>query len=180
MRACLSQKILPLILCFVAGVALSAAGGLTRSSEAESRKRAAADGAAASRTWLVVRSRPELKPSETLSANDRPHFVHLRAKFGADGMVSEITPTASTLSDASVAAAIGAARRIKFTPATEDGIPLDVLAEVRYDLGAMFAMGVDGKGRRFCVSNVLPATPSVSIVSVPGATEREGWRVVYE
>jgi hypothetical protein len=180
MRACFARKVLPLTLCFAVGVGLAAAGELTSLFDLESSESLKTAGAPASRAWLVVQAGPPLSFSETLNANAGPHFVRLRAKFGADGTVSEITELSSSVSKASIAEAVGAARRMKFSPATEDGIPLDVIVEVNFEPGAMHAMGVDRNGRRFCVSSVLPARPSVNIVSVPGATNSEGWRVVHE
>lgn len=180
MRARLSQKILPLALCFAVGVALAGAGRPAMRPDSELRESAAAGGGASSRTWLVVRSRPRPIFAETRNAKSGDHFVHLRAKFGADGVVSDLVTISSNMSDDSVVEAINAARRITFTPATEDGRPLPVLAEIRYGVGGMHATGVRGDGRRFCIFAAVPLEPSVNIVSVAGANDSEGWRVVYE
>lgn len=182
MRASLTKRVLPLTLCFAVGLGLAAAGASVRSAKRRGidRQPVASEThgrEAHSRTWLVIRSRPKANFSEAVAGNA---FVHLRAKLGADGTVSEIEPISANVADGSVAEAVNAARLITFTPATEDGVPLSVLAEIRYDLGRMHATGVDGEGRRFCLTSVFPTEPSVKITSVPGATAAEGWRVIYE
>jgi hypothetical protein len=61
--------------------------------------------------------------------DNRPIEVH--ALLGADGTVSKVYPSEIYL-DGSTDDAISAAERIRFTPATRDGVPISVWLDVSY------------------------------------------------
>jgi hypothetical protein len=61
--------------------------------------------------------------------SSRPMEVHVL--LGADGTVSKVYP-AENYSDGSTADALNAAKQIRFTPATRDGVPVSVWLDVRY------------------------------------------------
>ena len=91
-----------------------------------------------SRTWVVIHSLGE-NPCRQVNVyhvgtngyylDNRPIEVH--ALLGADGTVSKVYPSEIYL-DGSTDDAISAAERIRFTPATRDGVPISVWLDVSY------------------------------------------------
>jgi hypothetical protein len=105
----------------------------------------------------------------------------LRVRFDASGRVSKATPEDADAPDGCVAPAVLAASQIAFTPASENGRPLAVVATVTYGFSEMRARVMDKKGHApYCVTRRIPVSSPVEIVSVEGAKETEGWRVIYE
>ena len=134
------------------------------------------------RSWLLIHERP-VTPylGQCLAAGDSG--VKLLVRFNTDGSVSVLTPDVDTVygpDDLLRDAASDAAGRIRFTPPAEDGKPLAVVAVVDYGAGRVCADGYDKHGRSFGGCHSVPSVPSVSIISVEGAQESEGWRVIYE
>lgn len=182
MRARLSQKLLPLTLCFAAGVGLSAAAGFIRR-EKPRDEQLMSSAEAHSRSWLVIKSRPT-SPLFLFSSRDIPALraVQFRAVFGGDGKVSRTALLTGSLPDELVLQMTEATKRISFIPATEDSRPLAVTADVTYEIDALCACGNDVLDDGVCSGGyvVFPTNISVSIISVESSKESEGWRVVYE
>jgi hypothetical protein len=91
-----------------------------------------------SKTWLVIHSLGEDPCRKVkvynLSTNSyffgsRPMEVHVL--LGADGTVSKVYPFETYL-DGSTDDALKAAKQIRFTPATKDGVPISVWLDVNY------------------------------------------------
>jgi hypothetical protein len=146
-------------------------------------QRKASKDTAYSRTWLVMHYQPP--PSFPQAAAETDHEpctgVRVRVRFEANGKVSQVTPEeTSAPEDDCIAAAVRAAEQIVFTPASENGRPVSVVATVSYGFSLMHFRGVDKKGHVFCVTSRSPIGPQVELVSVEGAKETEGWRVIYE
>lgn len=180
-RSRLLKKVLPFALA--AGLGVFAADAWRNFAAPRSGPAARAPYATVShsRTWLVIRDRPAPLYAAAPGA-DGYVGARLVVRFNADGTVSVLTPeqAGETQEEAAFrAAAVAAAKRIWFTPPTEDGRPLSTLAEVDYDLSTLCADGYDNRGRRFGVCRGLPRAPNVSIISVEGAGESDGWRLVY-
>ena len=192
MRAHVAQKVLPLALCFAAGVGLAAAGESLRS--ANGRRSAARSGASEthSRTWLIVKSNLPRAPVARSGIRNFASSVHFReggvrgfisparfrARFEKDGTVSAVTflpePGSSNFSHG----AEDVVRHVRFVPPTEDGRPLAATADVVCEMANVYPRP-DARGIYYIYApNVISL--SVKIVSVEGASSREGWRVVYE
>lgn len=183
MRAHVAQKILPLALCFAVGVALAGAVEHSRSANRPGDAGPLEVSEAHSRTWLVIRSRAT--PSRPVISHGAGGFysAHLRVKFGADGKVSEASPALGMekLPVELIVRACDDMKRVKFTPPTEDGRPLAAVADVIYEAHVSCGRGPLEYSRCEGGYAVAPTNFSVRrIVSVEGAKESEGWRVVYE
>ncbi|MDT7602013.1 MAG: hypothetical protein QOF61_10 [Acidobacteriota bacterium] len=135
-----------------------------------------------SRTWLIVKSRPTLPRPFVSHGTSELQVVQLRAKFGADGKVSQVLPLSESLPVDLVTSATDAAWCIKFIPPTEDARPLAATVDLTYEGIAACACGNDLLDDGRCQGGhiLLPIGLNVGIVSVEGARESEGWRVVYE
>lgn len=77
-------------------------------------------------------SRPEPLYTERARKNGTRGTVTLRLVLGADGVVRHIL-VVRALPDGLTENAIAAARRIKFIPATKDGLPVSVYATIQYN-----------------------------------------------
>jgi hypothetical protein len=106
--------------------------------------------------------------------------VQLRARFNADGKVSQVVLLTGSLPEELVAAMT--AERIGFIPATEDGRPLAVNANISYEINTFCACGNDMLDNGRCDGGyvLVPSNLNVRVISVEGAKDPEGWRVVYE
>jgi hypothetical protein len=174
-------KLLPFILTLCAGLALGNFPTRTGFHEAQTASPETRRNIQHSRTWLVIHYQPHPSfPEAAAEMNGEPCSVSLRVRFDADGTISKALPENIYAPEACVAAAVEAARRIAFTPASEDGAPVSVWATVSYGFNEMIARVSDEKGRPYCVTSRRPFSSPVEIVSVEGAAETEGWRVVYE
>jgi hypothetical protein len=175
-------KILPFVLTLFVGLALGNFFRLPGLLQVAAGQKEASRAAPYSRTWLVIHDQPLPSfPQEAAETDAEPCTgARLLVRFDANGTISAVKPAETMLAVDCAAAAILAARRIVFTPASENGRPVSVVATVSYGFGQMHFTGVDKKGRRFCVTSRSPVGSQVEIVSVEGAKETEGWRVVYE
>jgi hypothetical protein len=180
---CALTRVLPFVLTLCIGLALGNFSGRPGFLQVGAGQREKLNDTPYSRTWLAIHYQPQPSfPQESAETGSEPCTgANLRVRFDANGKVSEATPEeTSAQDDDCVAAAIRAARQMVFTPASENGKPVSVVATVSYGYSQMHFTGVDKKGRRFCVTNRIPVVSPVEIVSVEGAKETEGWRVVYE
>lgn len=179
---CALTKIVPFILTLFVGLALGSFSWLPSFPQLRAGQKEASKGEPYSRTWLVIHHRPQPSfPQAAAEADDEPcGGASLRVRFDANGTISEVMPEETSVADDCTAPAIVAARQIVFTPASENGKPVSVVATVSYGFGKMHFTGVDKKGRRSCVTVRSPVGSQVEIISVEGAKETEGWRVVYE
>ena len=178
MRARLSQKLLPLTLCFAVGVALNAAGGFVWSALRGGGPSARAE--AHSRTWLVIKSRPRPFSPFVAGGDEQLLSAWFRVRFEADGTVSKLLDLPQLTPPAPWQAVDEAVETLKFKPPTEDGRPLAVTADVMHEW-AVKCEETPSPGSWLggnCVSR--PFGMSVHIISVEGAKNAEGWRVVYE
>lgn len=91
-----------------------------------------------SRTWLVIRSMPAAKYAKEGGPMCEGCSVRMRVMFGTDGTVSgnefQLGPSSYPL----IEDATTAARSITFTPATWNGRPIPVWADVTYACGHEF------------------------------------------
>jgi hypothetical protein len=139
-----------------------------------------------SRAWLVIHDRPmtpDMNKYMSRWFDEGHHGVRLLARFNVDGSVSVLTPDMGVYyqpDDLFRDVAGEAASRIRFTPPMEDGKPFSVVAAVDYEAGMICADSYDKHGRRFGGCRSIPNPPSVNIISVEGAKDSEGWRVIYE
>lgn len=160
------KRLLPFVSALIFGVSLvslsSFVNSLTRDGDFSG-----AQGETHSRTWLLIRHLPAPVYTED-EARERGalHVERLRALLDADGTVSKVVrSTSSCLHGESPFTddVIEAARRIRFSPATEDGQPVSLWVTVDYGCSSYhFAH------RRFFQCDA-------SIVEV----ERD-WRTIYE
>ena len=79
-----------------------------------------------------VLSKPEPTYTEQARQNQTRGTIVLRCIFGSDGKVRGIRAIAG-LPDGLTAKSIGAARLIKFVPATKDGHPVSMWMELQYN-----------------------------------------------
>ena len=180
------KRALPFLLALVLGVLSVSANRYLRSQGELPKARPAFIPVSHSRAWLVIHDRPMTPDMNRYMSHwfdgGRPG-VRLLVRFNADGSASVLTPDMGTYfqPDNLFRDVVGeAASRIRFTPPMEDGKSLSVVAEVDYEAGMMCADGYDKHGRSFGGCHSIPNAPSVNIISVEGAKDSEGWRVVYE
>jgi hypothetical protein len=183
---CTLTKVLPFILTLFVGLVLGNFSGRPGFLQVGAGQREVSKKMPYSQTWLVIHHQPPPSfPEEAAETGLEPcSSAILRVRFDANGKISNVTPEdvgpQVEAEDDCVAAGILAAQRIVFTPASENGKPVSVVARVSYGYSQMHFRGVDKKGRVFCVTGRQPIGSPVEIVSVEGAKETEGWRVVYE
>jgi hypothetical protein len=184
---CALTKVLPFILTLFVGLALgNFFSGRLGWHQVKDRELETPRNTRQERTWLVIHHQPQPSfPEESAENGLEPcTSAILRVRFDASGKVSSVIPEDVSPQveeeDACVVAAVSAARQIIFTPASENGKPVSVVATVSYGYSQMHFRGVDKKGRVFCVTSRHPISSPVEIVSVEGAKETEGWRVIYE
>lgn len=180
---CALIRILPFALTLFIGLSLGSFSWRPGSLQVRGGRREKLNDTPYSRTWLVIHYQPTPSFAQESAETGREPCTgaSLRVRFEANGKVSEAIPEEMSVQDDDcVAAAVRAARQIVFTPASENGKPVSVWATVSYGYGQMHFTGVDKKGRRFCVTSRSQVVSPVEIVSVEGAKETEGWRVVYE
>jgi hypothetical protein len=180
---CALTKALPFVLTLCIGAALGSfqwRRGFQRDS-APPRQTTPGRATQHSRTWLVIHHQPPPDfPSEAATGSDEPCSARLRVRFDADGTVSEAISEDAAAPEGCVAAAVEAAGRIRFTPASENGKPVSVVASVSYGFSEMRIRVLERNGSLSCRTNRQPVSSPIEIVSVEGASESEGWRVVYE
>jgi hypothetical protein len=181
-RPRLLKTVLPFVLASGIGVLSVVGSRHLGSSGNEPMVRASSPRASHSRTWLIVQSHLMSPGSFISHGTPEHHAVQLRARFGADGKVSQIAPLSESLPEELVPQMTDDARRIKFIPPTEDGRPLAATVDVTYELNALCACGNDMLDDGRCQGGHLfyPTDLNFRIVSIEGAKESEGWRVVYE
>ena len=188
---CALTKILPFILTLFVGLALGNFSWRPGFLQVGAGQQEASNDAPYSRTPLVIHYRSwSSLPQKTTKIESEPcRSATVRVRFEADGKVSQVTPKdTSAPEDECVAATVRAARQIIFTPASENGKPLSVVATVSYCYSYEYLRVVDKKGRMTAVPGWRPFCALVEIVSVEGAKETESWRlfeaegwgVVYE
>jgi hypothetical protein len=158
MYSFLLKKALPFALTFVFGAALSGLPGLCGGSE---RKKFEWTSSTSTydfgsrcrmrRRNLVAESRPLqilYKPEAVLPAGSggfksNPEFIRVNVTFGADGQVRQVEPPACLAYDCYEMrdersgrweAVERAARQIRFTPETINGVPVTVVKEVEIHL----------------------------------------------
>ncbi len=83
-------------------------------------------------TRAIVRSKPQPQYTELARGNGVTGVVVLRAIFAADGTVRGILAIKG-LPDGLTEAAIAAARKIKFLPATKNGRPVSMYVQLEYN-----------------------------------------------
>lgn len=162
---CLFRRFLTFALTFALGVALWQAFGpkvrvandvlsLERGVRVLPRERAgtwayappAADG---SRTWLVIRSTPAAVRKADAKCDG--FSVRMRVLFGEDGVAVpgngfSLAPSSYPL----IGEAVAAARAIEFAPATKNGRPVPIWANVTYACDAEYVPHASGPGRVTC------------------------------
>lgn len=175
---CLFKRVLPLVITLIIGIAASIwFHPLKRELQGQGAEQAISH----SRTWLRIHSQPAPNfPKEAYELNGR-FSVRLYVRLDSNGTVSEVIPIPTPLPSSCIEAAVDAAKRIKFTPATEDGKPISTNIIVEYGFIMIDGDAIDTKtGRRYGFSHSIPSSSRIEIVSVIGAQESEGWRVLYE
>jgi hypothetical protein len=178
---CALTKILPFILTLCAGLALGNFSGRLGWYQVRDKGQETPGNTRQGRTWLVIHQQPHPSfPEEAGETERAPCSVRLRVRFDVDGKVSKAIPEDSDAPEDCVAAATVAARRIVFTPASENGKPVAVVARVSYGFGEMRVRVMDEEGRLSCLTSRHPIASPIELLSVEGAEETEGWRVVYE
>lgn len=80
---------------------------------------------------LRILSKPRANYTDAARENSAHGAVRLRVTFLASGEIGAITPV-NSLPDGLTEQSIAAARKIKFEPATRDGVPLSVTKIVEY------------------------------------------------
>lgn len=176
-------KILPFSLTLCVGLVLGNFSWQPGFLQVGARQPEASKGAPYSRTHLVIHYRPmrsfRQKSAEIVSEPCRSASVYVR--FEADGKVSTVVPKDTVApKDECVEATVRAARQIIFTPASENGKPLSVVATVSYCYIYEHLTLADKKGRLSTGLGWRPSCAPVDIVLVEGALMTEGWDVVYE
>lgn len=179
---CALTKFLPFILTLFVGLTL---GNFQRRPNPQPRfvtgHHEARDNMQQGRTWLVIHYQPPPSFPQESESSSAPCAVRLRVRFDVDGKVLKALSEEATAPEDCVAAAALAARQIVFTPASENGKPVAVVAIVSYGFSEMRGRVMGEKGDApYCLTRRSPMSSPVEIVSVEGATETEGWRVIYE
>jgi hypothetical protein len=180
---CALTKIVPFILTLFVGLALGNFSWRPGFLQVGAGQREVSKDVPYSRTPLMIHYRPLSSiPQKAAKLDSEPcRSASVRVRFEANGKVSQVTPEhASAPEDDCVAATASAARQIIFTPASENGKPLSVVATVSYCYSYEYLRVVDKKGRVSTVPGWRPVCALVEIVSVEGAKETESWRVIYE
>jgi TonB family protein len=150
MISCLLKKALPFTLTFIVGATVGGLFKSHRSYEAawsvnvtplmgHEGQFGDRHGCRAYRRRLLAESSPLVinsQPTATYTTMAKRHgltgVVRLRVTFGADGSVKEVVPL-RLLPDGLTESAEAAAWQIKFTPATENGVPISVAKTLEFD-----------------------------------------------
>lgn len=180
---CALTKILPFVLTLFVGLALGNISWRPGFLQVGAGQREASEDAPYSRTHLVIHYRPLSSfPQKAAKIDGEPcRSATVYVRFEADGKVSTVVPiNPSAPEDECVAATVRAARQIIFTPASENGKPLAVMAAVSYCYIYEYMTVADKKGRVSTELGWRPSCAPVDIVLVEGAMMTEGWGVVYE
>ncbi|MER3428402.1 MAG: hypothetical protein C4334_09925 [Pyrinomonas sp.] len=137
----IAKRLLPFIIALLLGVALAGAFNALRFGACSKSKRApVAPGAlsapscpsmSSSYTPVRILDKPVPRYTEQARYNGTTGTTRLRARFNADGTISNIEPL-TTLPDGLTEEAISAAQNIKFLPATENGRPVSVVKLLEY------------------------------------------------
>lgn len=180
---CALTKILPFLLTLLVGLVVGNFSWRPGFLEVGAGQQKASKDTAYRRTWLVIHYQPPPSFPQPVAgtSDDACSSTSLRVRFDVNGKVSKVLPENIDEPQDCVAAAIEAARQIVFTPASENGKPLSVVATVSYGFSEMRVRVMDEKGHApYCLTRRSPVVSPVKIVSVEGAKEAEGWRIVYE
>jgi vitamin B12 transporter len=84
------------------------------------------------RRWTIINSQPEAEYPAAARRDGVTGRVRLRVLLAADGKVAEVVPV-EVLPGGLTEAAVGAAWRIKFTPALRNGTPVSVWVEIVHE-----------------------------------------------
>jgi hypothetical protein len=179
---CFVKRALPFALTLTIGIAAASLFYGTISNKGELNGPEARQYISHSKTWLRIHSQPTPVFPKEVDEIEGHFLLRLYVRLDASGTVTEAMPTLTTLPSNCVDAVVSAAKRIEFTPATEDGKPISVIGLIEYDFYLREALGkiygkagrLDGGDRRF------PWSSRLKIISVEGAREPEGWQIVYE
>jgi TonB family protein len=105
------------------------------------------------RTWAIIKLQPEVKYTQAALRNHVKGLVRLRVLLDANGMVSNVVPL-NTLPDGLTEAAIEAAWKIEFSPATENGKPISVWVEINHEFKGDGVLS-------YCSDNVYEKVPDL-------------------
>ncbi|MFL6208432.1 MAG: hypothetical protein ACJ74W_06250 [Pyrinomonadaceae bacterium] len=178
---CLLKRILPFTLALMVSLISVTLSHRLGARKTRAQAQAPVAGVAHSRTWLIIRSQsPPAFPKEAYT-EDKRFSIQLRVRLDANGTVSDVIPQMTTLPANYTEAIIAAAKRAKFTPPTEDGKPLPVLADMECGLGLGIAGEYyDRRGRKRGFHTLIPYCSKPKLITIEGAKDSEGWRVIYE
>ena len=144
------KRVLPFILTLIIGTVL---GGLTHhpslpadNTAPVSRSRKHCRIPSADRTWLIINSQPTVYYTEAARRNNVTGVVRVRVLLDSKGVVQVAEPI-ERLPYGLTEEAVAAAKRIQFTPATENGRPISVWLEIVHEFtgqGGVFSYIDDG------------------------------------
>ena len=130
------KRVLPFILTLITGTVL---GGMTNHSSLPadntappSHARRYCQIASSDRTWLVIHSQPTVYYTEAARRNNVTGVVRVRVLLDSRGEVQVAEPI-ERLPYGLTEEAVEAAKRIQFTPATENGRPISVWLEIVHE-----------------------------------------------
>ena len=104
-------------------------------------------------TWAIIKLQPEVKYTQAASRNHVTGLLRLRVLLDANGTVSDVVPL-STLPDGLTDAAVEAAWKIEFIPATENGRPISVWVELNHEFTGDGVLS-------YCSDNVYEKVPAL-------------------
>ena len=87
--------------------------------------------------WIRILSKPRANYTDMAKKNGVEGIVRLRVTFLASGKIGSISPFLA-LPDGLTEQAIAAARKIKFEPATRNGIPINTVKIVEYNFSLYY------------------------------------------
>lgn len=178
---CLLKRVMPFALTLAIGIAAASLFNRATTNKSELSQPDAEQTIPHSKTWLRIHSQPPPDFPKEAYEFDGYFSVRLYVRLDASGNVTDVTPAPTTLPANCVDAAISAARRIQFSPAMEDDKPISTIALIEYNFSGEYAMVIDNKtGLRHCLHSQYPSSLQMKIISVEGARDPEGWRVIYE
>ena len=157
------KRVLPFSITLIVGAML---GSLTNQVDVHRRMAAGVSleqQMSHSKTWVIVRSLPSPDYAERYP-DDWQRFSRLRVLLDANGNVSKIVPTLTTV-DVLPQEIINAARNIDFTPATRDGRPVSIWIDVEYKL------------QQFWPHDHYGLSP---VIITASSEAGEPWRVIHE
>jgi TonB family protein len=131
------KRLLPFILTLLLGTALGtllnpASQRAHRFAQPTNKKSSYPRKVFSNHTWVNIKLQPTVKYTEAALRNHVTGLVRLRVLLDANGTVSDVVPL-ETLPDGLTEAAIEAARKIEFIPATDDGEPISVWVEINHE-----------------------------------------------